>query len=925
MINHSLRVLLLAVIAMLTWPSPGSAAQTGSAHKHPQTYDRFIVQFKPGSLERGNGAARQKLLDASGRLHGAAVTQLRRMAIGADVIRTSRKLDAESAKAFMMRLRHNPAVAFVEIDRRVTATLVPNDTYYAGYQWHYFDPVGGINLPAAWDLATGNGVVVAVIDTGITPHTDLNANVVTGYDFISDPAAAVDGNGRDADPNDPGDWTLADACDVGEPATDSSWHGTHVAGTVAAVTNNAKGVAGVAFNAKVMPLRVLGHCGGSSSDVDDAIVWAAGGSVPGVPNNPNPVEVINLSLGGEGPCSAADQAAINTAVAAGVVVVASAGNDDLDASAFSPANCQSIIVVAATGKTGARSSYSNFGPAIDVSAPGGDAGDYIASTINTGTTVQLAEGYGLYQGTSMAAPHVSGTAALMQSAAVSTPAAVEAVLKGTARALPVACPEGCGAGIINAAAAIGSATGGALTVNDQTMTEGDAGTKLFTFTVSLSKAMPTPVTFNIATANGTATAGSDYLAVSLTGQSIAAGATSKTFNVTVNGDTVAEQPNETFTINVSNVVGINVADAQGLGTIVNDDAAVLSNGVPFGPIAGTIGQSFYYTLDVPAGQTSVTFSTTGPGGGMDADLYVKRGSIPTINDNDCYSESSTATESCSIPSPVAGTYYVLVYAYTSFSGVSLTGQYQAATLPTISIADVSLAEGNSGTQQATFTVSLSQAAAGPVTFDIATDYGTASPGSDFVSKATPGQSIAAGQTSAPFAVTINGDTNVEDNETFTVNLANVSGATVLDAQAQGRIINDDMATLSIDDVSLNEGGSGTASTATFVIHLSRPMPNPVTFDIATSNGTASAPVDYVARSQLGRYLDAGRTSLPFEVNVTGDATAETNETINVTISNVTGAILGDGAAIGTILNDDAALAPVQASVQHKAAARKAEQ
>lgn len=230
--------------------------------------------------------------------------------------------------------------------------------------------------------------------------------------------------------------------------------------------------------------------------------------------------------------------------------------------------------------------------------------------------------------------------------------------------------------------------------------------------------------------------------------------------------------------------------------------------------------------------------------------------------------------------------------------------------PTISIADVSISEGNAGTKQATFTVTLAPTSAAPVTFDIGTDYGTAAPGSDFVGQSLLGQSIAAGQSSSNFLVTINGDAEVEGNESFTVNLTNVVGAAVADSQARGTITNDDNGVLSIADASVAEGNSGT-STMSFIVSLSSPMPTSVSFNIATSNGTATAGSDYVARSQLPRVLDAGRTRTVFEVAVNGDTAVEVSETFNVTVSGVVGATLGDGAAIGTIINDgDSAVTPI---------------
>jgi hypothetical protein len=257
----------------------------------------------------------------------------------------------------------------------------------------------------------------------------------------------------------------------------------------------------------------------------------------------------------------------------------------------------------------------------------------------------------------------------------------------------------------------------------------------------------------------------------------------------------------------------------------------------------------------------------------------------------------------------------MVYGYKAISGVTLTATYAPDDSSALSISDASITEGNAGSSVMNFTVNLSAPSAAPVGFDIATQPGTASEGVDYVGKALTGQSIPAGATSANFSVTVNGDTAVEGNETFAVELSNVTGAPVADGQGQGRIINDDLAQLRIGDVTVAEGNSGT-STASFEVTLSEPMPSPVTFDIATSNGSAVAGSDYLATSKAGRYLDAGRTRLLFEVPVIGDATAEANETFNVNISNVSGATLADGSAVGTIVNDDgAALAATQMASQ----------
>ena len=274
-----------------------------------------------------------------------------------------------------------------------------------------------------------------MLDTGITNHSDLNANILPGYDFIIDTAVSNDGNGRDSDASDPGDWVTANQCGGTHAAQNSSWHGTHVAGTIAAVTNNAKGVAGVAYGAKIVPVRVLGTCGGYDSDIADAIIWASGGTVSGVPANANPAEVINLSLGGSGACGTTTQTAINGAVGRGTTLVIAAGNDNVNVSNASPANCNNVIAVASITSTGARSSFSNYGALIDIAAPGSN----ILSTLNTGTTTPGAETYASYNGTSMATPHVAGVVALIQSVATTpkTPAQVEALIKGNVTRVPV--------------------------------------------------------------------------------------------------------------------------------------------------------------------------------------------------------------------------------------------------------------------------------------------------------------------------------------------------------------------------------------------------------------------------------------------------------------------------------------------------------
>lgn len=387
-----------------------------------------------------------------------------------DMMRTLSAKDArDRTLAAVKSLSARPDVEYAQPNYIFQVTAVPNDAAYPK-QWHYFDngngpnqAPGGINLPTAWDTNRGSSsVVVAVIDTGILPgHEDISGspNLIAGYDMISDPNTANDGDGRDADPTDTGDAVAANECYPGSPALPSSWHGTHVAGTIGVgKTNNSLGVAGVNWHVKVQPVRVLGKCGGTMVDINDAIRWAAGLPVPGVPDNPAPAKVINMSLGGASPCSAspATQAAINDAVARGVTVVVAAGNEASDASGFLPASCNGVITVAASDRRGFLATrYSNYGSLVDIMAPGGDVRQDSDSDGNPDGVLSMVQGgYAFYNGTSMAAPHTAGVAALLLARDLTlTPAQVLDKLK--VQALPRSasqCPKPCGAGLLNAGA-----------------------------------------------------------------------------------------------------------------------------------------------------------------------------------------------------------------------------------------------------------------------------------------------------------------------------------------------------------------------------------------------------------------------------------------------------------------------------------------
>ncbi|QPF71608.1 S8 family serine peptidase [Roseateles sp. DAIF2] len=404
----------------------------------------------------GSLRARTQLALNAANVVGASLRPLRETAQRAQVLQLDRPLSVAAVAQMAAQLRRDdPDVEYAEPDLRMRPHWTPADPYY-GSLWALHDPLAGIRLASAWDRSRGQGVTVAVLDTGYTAHADLQPNLLPGYDFIGDAARARDGDGRDANAADQGDWRYAGECPAPMGgAANSSWHGTHVAGTIAALADNGVGIAGVAPQAKILPLRVLGKCGGYTSDIADAIVWAAGASVWGLPANPYPAKILNLSLGGVGSCGQTYQDAVNTARNLGALVIASAGNDDTDVLNATPANCTGVLAVAATDTQGSKASFSNYGYRISLAAPGVS----IYSTYNSGSNWPATETYQYMQGTSMAAPHVSGVAALMLAAnPYLNDRDLERLLLRTVRAFPGSCSS-CGAGLLDAAAAVAVAAG----------------------------------------------------------------------------------------------------------------------------------------------------------------------------------------------------------------------------------------------------------------------------------------------------------------------------------------------------------------------------------------------------------------------------------------------------------------------------------
>jgi len=535
-----LRPLLLAAAA-LALPALAQTTVDNEA--------RVIVRFKP---EADSVRAKALALRAT-QAEARDIAQTRATALG---LRTGQRLAAGlslderthvvtaqglTGAQLAKRLAADPEVELVAVDGRRKRLLLPNDPLFGTKdvnpettsggiqqrtidQWYLKAPgsvtnpvvVSNINAPAAWDLTTGSSsTVVAVIDTGVRrDHPDLAGQVLSGYDFIGygspgAQATAIANRPAGADLTlalDYGDWvTQADVNSgvLGSSCTsadvdNSSWHGTRVSGLIAAASNNNRGMAGVGWGLKILPIRVLGKCGGYDSDIIAAMKWAVGASLPGVPANANKAKVLNLSLGGTGTCDttgvgALYRDAISQVNAAGATVVIAAGNSEGEAVGL-PGNCPGVIAVAALRHVGTKVGFSSLGPEVTVAAPGGNCINISAgqpclypmvSTTNSGTTTPVLNdeaytGSNSSVGTSFSAPIVSGIVGLMASVRpILTSAEATQILKSTARAFPtsggtagiVACvaptttaqdecyctTSTCGAGMVDAFGAVKAA------------------------------------------------------------------------------------------------------------------------------------------------------------------------------------------------------------------------------------------------------------------------------------------------------------------------------------------------------------------------------------------------------------------------------------------------------------------------------------
>ena len=461
---------LLAVSgAALAEPRSGTPAEDATP--------RVIVKFRdpPAGLFAGRQA-----LDARSRIDELSARQ----AVGLKLARSvsdrthalwlERPLRGRDLDRVLRRLAADPSVEYAVADRRKYRAAIPNDPLFNQVpetgQWWLTAPnstfVSAIDGPRAWELTVGDpGIVVAVLDTGaMFDHPDLGrveqgGKFLPGYDFVGGVGSADairvanDGDGRDADPSDPGDWI--DAADRRDPLfadcelAESSWHGVHIAGIIGALSNNGTGGAGIGWNTPVLPVRVLGKCFGYDSDIIAGMRWAAGLPVPGVPDNASPARVVNLSLGSLDECTPPYRNAIGELTARGVLVVAAAGND-LAPRVASPGNCPGVVSVTSLRHVGTKVGFANFGPGVTIAAPGGNCVNVgpgepclypIVSADNAGSRQPGAMIYGGKLGTSFSTPMVAGVAALMLSRdPLLTNDELIARLRLTTRVFPAADP-----------------------------------------------------------------------------------------------------------------------------------------------------------------------------------------------------------------------------------------------------------------------------------------------------------------------------------------------------------------------------------------------------------------------------------------------------------------------------------------------------
>jgi serine protease len=429
--------LMIAALAQVPATAQAPNARPDTAPAAPPAA-RFIVKMRSNAASDAAHAAPERIGALASRA-GLTLSEVRHISSGIHLMRVQAQPGGEPAAATLVRLRADPEVEYAELDQRRYAHATPDDPQFSG-QWYLQNTqASAVNALGAWDLTTGSaGVVIADLDTGVRfDHPDLRSatanRLLPGYTMISAESqgtflVANDGDARDADASDPGDWISSSDTKnplfAGCKVVNSSWHGTRVAGILGAITNNQTGIAGMTWSGWILPVRVLGKCGGYDSDIIAAMAWAAGMHVAGVPDNPYPARVLNMSLGAAGSCPAPYQQIVDELVVAGVLVVVSAGNEGGPVDA--PANCIGVAGIAGLRQVGTKVGFSSLGPQIALSAPAGNcvntgAGQpclfSIETLTNTGTTMPATNIYtdemNFNVGTSFSAPIVSGIAGLM--------------------------------------------------------------------------------------------------------------------------------------------------------------------------------------------------------------------------------------------------------------------------------------------------------------------------------------------------------------------------------------------------------------------------------------------------------------------------------------------------------------------------------
>ncbi|HED19190.1 MAG TPA: peptidase [Gammaproteobacteria bacterium] len=450
---------------------------------------QIILRLKDDGVRRMQAVRHNEVVPDIRLPDGSPLTFVRQFDGNGIVVRLPQAVTYEQAEQIAARLVADPSVASAQADKRMYPALIPLDPGYLpgtalpggvlSNQWNLFEDTGGIRMQSGWNLETGSVTgVIAQLDTGFLPHRDIDpARILPGYDFFSGgpsnlvPATELDNDtilgdpvGRDNNPTDPGDATVNDECETGMLGNNSSWHGLSVASVMVAESNNNTDIAGIDFAARLLPVRVLGKCGGSVLDVADALRWAAGLSVAGVPVNPTPARVINMSLSGAGSCTPEEQSAIDAVVDVGAIVIVSAGNDGGDVAGQSPANCKKVVVVGATLRDGSRAPYTNSGGGITLSAPGGLTQQQPANGIlvlsNSGATTPAQDINARIAGSSFSTAQVSATASLMLAVNSALSASqVRDILRLTTRMFPDASCDtsSCGSGILDADAALAGA------------------------------------------------------------------------------------------------------------------------------------------------------------------------------------------------------------------------------------------------------------------------------------------------------------------------------------------------------------------------------------------------------------------------------------------------------------------------------------